>query len=70
MMCCPYCNARDRDQILTCPICALEGCEVCIMSAGRGCPCVNCEDAMFDERDPAAPGTENETEPHRRQPRR
>lgn len=38
----PYDEDEPR-MALQCPLCEEVGCEECIMLAGRGCPCINCE---------------------------
>jgi len=43
---CPMCGSEfnpERDDLLTCPRCGVDGSTACCMSAGRGTICADCE---------------------------
>lgn len=39
---CPNCG-NESTEVLECPHCFKEGCEKCIMNAGRNCICTECD---------------------------
>lgn len=42
---CPNCgNVVEAQYIFECPECGREGCGDCIMLAGKGCRCIECEE--------------------------
>ena len=44
---CPNCGQTydpETERVLECPRCGCEGATSCCMTAGRGCPCVECEE--------------------------